>query len=107
MYHFLSFQTDHSPVSQHLNQFQVSMESAFSKSFTKTLSWLLSTVAKPPMTTTGFHLPSSLKRRTPVSRADIMGAWLAKIPSCPVALGKITYEKCRRNGGNWNFNEFK
>mmetsp|Transcript_25945 Transcript_25945/g.53905 ORF Transcript_25945/g.53905 Transcript_25945/m.53905 type:complete len:200 (-) Transcript_25945:127-726(-) len=71
----------------------MSMFSAFSKSFTSTDSWLESTVAKPPVTTSGFHLPSSLKRRTPVSNADIIGAWLAKMPSCPVALGKITSEQ--------------
>ena len=65
----------------------ISMESASSKSFTNTESWLESTVAKPPITTTGFHFPSSLKRSTPVSKADIIGAWLAKMPSWPVALG--------------------
>mmetsp|Transcript_4376 Transcript_4376/g.6737 ORF Transcript_4376/g.6737 Transcript_4376/m.6737 type:complete len:205 (-) Transcript_4376:57-671(-) len=67
-----------------------SMSSTFSKSFTRIESWLESTLAKPPMTTRGFHWPACLKRSTPMSSAVIMGAWFASTPSWPLALGRTT-----------------
>mmetsp|Transcript_6113 Transcript_6113/g.12523 ORF Transcript_6113/g.12523 Transcript_6113/m.12523 type:complete len:210 (+) Transcript_6113:142-771(+) len=67
-----------------------SMSSTFSKSFTRMESWLESTLAKPPMTTRGFHWPACLKRSTPMSSAVIMGAWFASTPSWPLALGRTT-----------------
>mmetsp|Transcript_30764 Transcript_30764/g.95661 ORF Transcript_30764/g.95661 Transcript_30764/m.95661 type:complete len:229 (-) Transcript_30764:67-753(-) len=67
-----------------------SMSSTCSKSFTRMESWLESTLAKPPKTTRGFHVPACLYRSTPTSSAVIMGAWFASTPSWPLALGSTT-----------------